>query len=91
MTRGQTAVVIAVLVGVAFAIGHFADKASRESERLRQAEARFIQNHQCVLAQMQGRWVSQYRCDLPTPGEYLTARELARRALKELGELEAAR
>ncbi len=83
MTRGQTAVVIAVLVGVAFAIGHFADKASREAEVLRQAEARYIQAHQCVVAQMQGRWVSRYRCDAPTPGEYLTARELSRRALAD--------
>lgn len=79
-TRGQNAVLIACLVAGALAVGWLASHWDKDRQRTLKAEQDYIVQNDCVVAAMEGRFVSQYRCSLPEK-RHLSSRALSKEAL----------
>lgn len=67
---------MAVSIGIARCDGHVQEQAAQRQAQ----EHEYIVNHECVVAEMRGRYVASYRCDKPAPARYLTPGELGRAA-----------
>jgi len=88
-TRGQTSILIAVLLGAAVFVGWTSDRMGAKQEYMNKAEAVYIVKYECVVAVMDGRHASKYRCDLPEK-RYLSSGDLHRQAVIEAGQRDAA-
>lgn len=53
----------------------------RDISASRAEMANYIQSHDCVVAQTDGRQTLSYRCDLPVKGEYITTEKLIEQAI----------
>jgi hypothetical protein len=82
LTQGQTSIVIALLLGAAVFVGWSSDRMGEKREQRNKAETAYIVKHECVVAVMDGRVPSKYRCDLPEK-RYLSSAELNQEALAE--------
>lgn len=72
-SRKDTTILILTLVGGAFGFAMLGGllKTSAAAEKTLMTE--YLQKHLCVVADVRGREVSSYRCDLPAPGTYIDA------------------
>lgn len=85
-TRIELAMFITVLVMVAFGVAR-CDQTSKKAHAKRTAdEARYIETHDCAVAQMRGRYVASYRCTKPEL-RHMSANELATAAAGEADKL----
>lgn len=78
--RGVTAGVILCMLGCFIALSSGMSSTREKTEQRNKAESAYIESNGCVVAQMEGRFVSKYRCEKPEP-RYLSAAELAREAM----------
>lgn len=79
LNRWGTAAFIGILFGVAFFLMTSGKSLNEQKAQRQSAESAYIEANGCVVAQMNGRWVSKYRCEKPEP-RYLSAAELVREA-----------
>lgn len=81
-TRGQTALLNAMLLGGAVFVGWASDRLGAKQAYFDKAEAAYIVKYECVIADMDGRMPTKYRCDLPEK-HYIGSGDLHHEALAE--------
>jgi len=82
LTQGQTSILIALLLSAAVFVGWSSDRMGAKQEQTDKAKTAYIVKHECVVAVMDGRAPSKYRCDLPEK-RYLSSSELYHEALAD--------
>lgn len=65
-----------ILVALALGIYFLIAKQGQQQDIFDRALDAYVVEYQCVVAQMEGRFVKTYRCDQPTPGSYIAAADL---------------
>lgn len=82
-SRRETVGIIIVIVGTALVVGVWAARANASYAQERSKLSAYLRSHQCVVAEMQGRFVQSYRCDQPAPSRYVSVKDLRRAALSD--------
>ena len=70
-TSFRLLIVAAIAAAAGFA--YLFDSAHTHAEQQHAALTKYLQSHQCVVADVSRRVPSSYRCDLPKPGTYVSA------------------
>jgi hypothetical protein len=76
-------VLIVVMLSVAVLAAIFVGNEGTDIAASNRARAQYIEVHGCVVADVQGRQASRYRCEKPTAGTYIDAYQLQEFADKE--------
>jgi hypothetical protein len=66
-------IVVLLQVGAVILLGMYSSAVPHEEDT---QVTKFLQQHQCVVAQMEAFRVKSYRCDAPTVGDYVLAANL---------------
>jgi hypothetical protein len=74
---------IGIMLSTAFGIAVLVGNQGEQIAANNRARDKYIQEHNCVVADLSGRQVSRYRCDKPAPAVYVDSLSLQSLAEKE--------
>lgn len=77
--RWMVSLIVLVIIGSSALMAHGFDIGRANNEERIKIESAYILKNNCVVASMDGRFASNYRCDLPEQ-HYLSAAQLNKEA-----------